>query len=151
MTDSADDAALIRSRQHRRGVRRASIDLEEGLARPVGQEAGHWRGEVAVHVRALAGAFRHHVQESEGPEGLLPQIVEAQPRLVAAVRAVKREHQVLLDAISRLEASTSPSQGADEQAVREDALRLLHDVAVHRQRGSDLIYQAYYIDVEGGD
>jgi hypothetical protein len=151
MTDSVDSAAFHRSRQHRRGVRRASIDLEEALARPAGQEAGHWYGEVAVHVRALAEAFRHHVQQSEGPEGLLPQIVEAQPRLVPAVQAVKREHQVLLDAMSRLEAATDPSQGADEQAVREDVLRLLHDVAVHRQRGSDLIYQAYYVDVEGGD
>jgi hypothetical protein len=151
MTDSVDSAAFHRSRQHRRGVRRASIDLEEALARPAGQEAGHWYGEVAVHVRALAEAFRHHVQQSEGPEGLLPQIVEAQPRLVPAVQAVKREHQVLLDAMSRLEAATGPSQGADEQAVREDVLRLLHDVAVHRQRGSDLIYQAYYVDVEGGD
>jgi hypothetical protein len=151
MTDSADSAAFHRSRQHRRGVRRASIDLEESLARPAGQEAGHWYGEVSVHVRALAEAFRHHVQQSEGPEGLLPQIVEAQPRLVPAVQAVKREHQVLLDAMSRLEAAAGPSQGADEQAVREDALRLLHDVAVHRQRGADLIYQAYYVDVEGGD
>ena len=150
MTGSAD-AAFERSRQHRRGVRRASIDLEEALARPAGQEAGHWYGEVAGHVRALAEAFRHHAQQSEGPEGLLPQIVEAQPRLVPAVQAVKREHQVLLDAISRLEAAASPSGGADVPGVREDALRLLHDVAVHRQRGSDLIYQAYYIDVEGGD
>ena len=151
MTDSVDGAAFRRSRQHRRGVRRASIDLEEALARPVGQEAGHWYGEVAVHVRALAEAFRHHVQQSEGPEGLLPQIVGAQSRLIPAVQAVKREHQVLLVAMSRLEAAAGPSQGADEHAVREGALRLLHDVAVHRQRGSDLIYQAYYVDVEGGD
>jgi hypothetical protein len=27
---------------------------------------------------------------------------------------------------------------------------LLHDMAVHRQRGADLIYEAYYVDVEGG-
>jgi hypothetical protein len=150
MTDSADDAAFQRSRQHRRGVRRASIGLEEVLARPTAQEAGHWLGDVAVHVRALAEAFRHHVDQSEGPEGLLPQIVQAEPRLVPAVGAVKREHQVLLDAMSRLEAATGLSQGADEQAVREDSLRLLHEVAAHRQRGSDLIYEAYYVDVEGG-
>src|ERR1700761_8902312 len=125
MTGSAD-AAFERSRQHRRGVRRASIDLEEALARPAGQEAGHWYGEVAVHVRALAEAFRHHVQQSEGPEGLLPEIIEAQPRLVPAVQAVKREHQVLLDKMSLLEAGTGLPQGGREQAVREDSLRLLH-------------------------
>jgi hypothetical protein len=149
MTGTADGAAFHRSRQHRRGVRRASIDLEEALARPIGQTR-HWHEDVAVHVRALAEAFRHHVEQSEGPEGLLPQIIQAQPRLVPAVGAVKREHQVLLAEMSRLETATSLPPGADEQAVREDTLRLLHDVAVHRQRGSDLIYEAYYVDVEGG-
>jgi hypothetical protein len=150
MTDSADGAAFQRSRQHRRGVRRASIDLEEVLARPVGHEPRNWYGDVAVQVRALAEAFRHHVEQSEGSEGLLPQIVEAEPRLVPAVEVVKREHKALLAAMSRLEAATGLSPGADEQAVRKDSLRLLHDMAVHRQRGADLIYEAYYVDVEGG-
>jgi len=150
MTDSADGAAIHRSREHRRGVRRASIDLEEVLARPIGS-AGDWYGDVAVRVRALAEAFRHHVEQSEGPEGLLPQIVGAEARLVPAVEVVKREHQALLSEMSRLEAATSRSQGADEQAVRSGSLRLLHHVATHRQRGSDLIYQAYCVDVEGGD
>lgn len=77
--------------------------------------------------------------------------VEAEPRLVNAVRVVKREHQVLLNEMSRLEAVTGLSEGADEQGVRRDLLRLLHDVAAHRQRGSDLIYEAYFVDVEAGD
>jgi hypothetical protein len=151
MTDSADGAAFQRSRQHRRGVRRASIDLEEALARPIGLEAGDWYGDVAVQIRALAEAFRHHVEQSEGPKGLLPQIVEAAPRLAPAVEVVKREHRALLAQMSRLEAATGLPQDADEQAVRKDSLRLMHDVAAHRQRGSDLIYEAYYVDVEGGD
>jgi hypothetical protein len=150
MTGSADDAAFRRSRQHRRGVRRASIDLEEVLARPIGQEAGNWYRDVAVHVHSLVEAFRHHVEQSEGSEGLLPQIVEAEPRLVNAVEVAKREHRALLDGMSRLEAVIGLFQGADEQAVRRDSLRLLHDLAAHRQRGSDLIYEAYLVDVEGG-
>jgi hypothetical protein len=42
-------------------------------------------------------------------------------------------------------------QGADEQSIRKDSLLLLQDVAAHRQRGSDLIYEACYVDVEAGD
>jgi hypothetical protein len=151
MTDSADGAAIERSRQHRRGVRRASTGLEEALARPIGREAGRWRGDVAVQVRALAEAFRHHVEQSEGPDGLLSQIVGDEPRLAPAVEGVRREHRVLQGEMSRLEAATGLWQGTDEQAVRKDSLRLLHDMAAHRQRGSDLIYEAYYVDVEGGD
>jgi hypothetical protein len=150
MTDPTDDAAFQRSRKHRRGVRQASIDLEEALARPIGREAGNWYADVAAKLHALVAAFRHHVEQSEGPDGLLPQIVEAEPRLAHAVQAVKREHQVLLAEMSRLEAMIGQLQGADEPVVRRDSLRLLHDVAAHRQRGSDLIYEAYFVDVEGG-
>jgi hypothetical protein len=149
--DPGDDAALQRSRLHRRGVRRASIDLDEALARPVTKEAGPWLDDAAVHIRTLAGAFRHHVEQSEGPDGLLPQIVRAEPRLVPAVEAVKREHRGLLDRLARLEAVAGRSPAADEQAIRADSLRLLHDLAAHRQRGADLIYEAYFVDVEGGD
>jgi hypothetical protein len=150
MNNSTEGAAFERSRQHRRGVRRACIDLEEVLARPIGQEAGNWCRDVAVQVHALVEAFRSHVEQSEGPDGLLPQIVEAEPRLVRAVEVVKREHQVLLDEMSRLESSIGRSRDVDEPVVRRDSLRLLHDVATHRQRGSDLVYEAYYVDVEGG-
>lgn len=151
MTDTTEDAAIQRSRQHRRGVRRASIALDEVLGRPIGREAGHWHKDVAVRIRALAEAFRNHVEQSEGAEGLLPQIVTDEPRLAPAVAVVKREHQALLDELSRLEAVTGLAQDADVPTVRSDSLRLLHDVAAHRQRGSDLIYEAYFVDVEAGD
>jgi hypothetical protein len=150
MTDSGEGAAFQRSREHRTGVRRASIDLEEVLARPIARQAGSWYKDVAVQVHALVAAFRHHVEQSEGSEGLLPQIVEDVPRLARAVEGVKREHQVLLDEMSRLESLIGLVQGTDEPMVRRASLRLLHDLAAHRQRGSDLIYEAYYVDVEGG-
>ena len=149
--DLGDDAALQRSRQHRRGVRRASVELDEALARPITKGAGTWLEGVAIHVRTLAEAFRHHVGQSEGPDGLLPQIVKAESRLVPAVEAVKREHRGLLDEMTRLEAVTRSSPAADEQTVRAESLRLLHDLAAHRQRGADLIYEAYFVDVEAGD
>jgi len=30
-------------------------------------------------------------------------------------------------------------------------MRLLQSIAAHRQSGADLIYEAYSVDVEGGD
>jgi hypothetical protein len=126
------------------------------LARPIGQEAGNWYGDVAVQVRAPTEAFRHHVEQSEGPKcptpkGLLLQIVEAAPRLAPALEVVKREHQALLDQISRVEAAAGLPQDADEQAVRKESLRLFTTWPPTGQRGADLIYEAYYVDVEGGD
>jgi hypothetical protein len=147
----ADDA-LDRSREHRRGVRQACVDLEESLARPAGPDVDQWSSEVTARCHQLGEAFRHHVDESEGPQGLLREIVETAPRLANAVQRVKDEHKSLLAEIARREeniGATVDRGHIDE--VRRSTLQLLQDLAAHRQRGSDLIYEAYSVDVEGGD
>jgi hypothetical protein len=148
---SAADA-FQRSRQHRRGVRQACLDLEETLARPAGQDAEKWSAHAAACSRQLTEAFRRHVEQSEGPDGLLPEIVEIAPRLAHRVDQVKREHEALLAELVHLEATiggrSSPSHSS---VVRAEVLGVLRDLAAHRQRGADLIYEAYSVDVEGGD
>jgi hypothetical protein len=145
------DAAFERSRAHRQGVRRASLDLEEAIARPAGQDAGKWSTETAARCQTLIEAFRYHVEQSEGPEGLLPEIVGRAPRLAHAVDEVKYEHQSLLVEMDRLHVAAGGGPHVDVEAVRREALSLLQALAAHRQRGSDLIYEAYLVDVEGGE
>jgi hypothetical protein len=144
--------AFERSREHRRGVRQACIELEESLARPGGRDLEKWLADVAARCRELTEAFRHHAEQSEGPDGLLQEIVGVAPRLAHAVDQVKREHEALLTEMTGLDAAVSEKDSIDQIGkVREDVLRLLRDVAAHRQRGADLIYEAYSVDVEGGD
>jgi hypothetical protein len=149
--DASGDDAFARSRAHRRGVRKASLDLEEAMARPAGLDAGSWSTEVAERYRNLIEAFRYHVQQSEGPEGLLPEIVATAPRLAHAVERVKEEHRTLLVDMDRLHAAAITGGLSDIEAMRQEALDLLQELAAHRQRGSDLIYEAYLVDVEGGE
>jgi hypothetical protein len=128
------------------------VDLEESLARPAGPDVGQWWAEVATRCRQLGEAFRHHVTESEGPQGLLREIVETAPRLANAVQRVKDEHKSLLAEIAEREESVAATTDRDQiDEVRASILRLLQELAAHRQRGSDLIYEAYSVDVEGGD
>jgi hypothetical protein len=149
--DAGGDDAFQRSRAHRRGVRKASLDLEEAIARPAGQDAGKWSTEMAERYGSLIEAFRYHVQQSEGPEGLLPEIVATAPRLAHAVEKVKEEHRSLLVDMDRLHAGVQSGGFRDVEAMRREALDLLQALAAHRQRGSDLIYEAYLVDVEGGE
>lgn len=149
--DARGDDAFERSRAHRRGVRRASLDLEEAIARPAGQDGGKWSIETTARCQALIEAFRNHVEESEGPEGLLPEIVATAPRLAHAVDQVKLEHQSLLVEMDRLHAAAGSGGTVDVEVVRRETLSLLQALAAHRQRGSDLIYEAYLVDVEGGE
>jgi hypothetical protein len=149
--DASGDDAFERSRAHRRGVRTASLDLEEAIARPAGQDAGKWSSETAARCQTLTEAFRYHVEQSEGPDGLLPEIVATAPRLAHAVDQVKQEHQSLLVELDQLYAAAGSGAPGDVEAVRRQALNLLQALAAHRQRGSDLIYEAYLVDVEGGE
>ena len=145
------DDAFERSRAHRRGVRKASLDLEEAIARPAGQDSGEWSTETAARCQTLIEAFRYHVEQSEGPEGLLPEIVATAPRLAHAVEQVTEEHRSLLFQMDCLHAEAESGRLDAVEAVRREALNLLQALAAHRQRGSDLIYEAYLVDVEGGE
>ncbi len=115
------------------------------------QDPDKWSAETADRSRALTEAFRYHVEQSEGPDGLLPEIVATAPRLARTVDKVKDEHRQLLTELEALQRAADSRASADIERVRQEALRLLQDLATHRQRGSDLIYEAYSVDVEGGD
>jgi hypothetical protein len=153
-TNHPDETAFERSRQHRRGVRQACLDLEEALARPVRQDPDRWFSGVAIRVEHLATAFHHHVEQSESPDGLLSQIVDVAPRLVHAVGQAKVDHQVLAGELAGLQGAVSRANVEDvdqTDTVRHAALHLLLGIAAHRQRGADLIYDAYSVDVEAAD
>ena len=144
--------AFERSREHRRGVRQACVDLEDALAQPAGQDLEKWSADVAARFRQLTEAFRRHAEQSESPDGLLHEIVESAPRLAHAVEQVKDEHEVLLVEMARLATASADSHsGSQIDNTREDSLRLLQDIAAHRHRGADLIYEAYSVDIEGGE
>ena len=144
--------AFQRSREKRRGVQRASAELEEALARPAGQDAKVWSANTAGTVQALSEAFANHAQQSEGPGGLLSEILETAPRLAHGVDRVKQEHRDLLDQISALEDRVRGNEDpACIAGIRDEAAGLLRAIADHRQRGADLIYEAYSVDIEGSD
>jgi hypothetical protein len=144
--------AFERSREKRRGVRQASADLEEALARPASQDSEGWSTGTADCLALLATAFELHVQQSEGSEGLLAEIIEVSPRCAPAVEQIKRDHRDILAELRALEVTARRSVEVAQIAdVREHALAMLQTIARHRQRGADLIYEAYSVDIEAGD
>jgi len=149
---SPELGAFERSREKRRGVRQASADLEEALARPASQDAQDWSTSTADCLALLATAFELHAQQSESPDGLLAEIVEVSPRCAPAVGQIKRDHRDILADLRDLEVRTRRSADVSQiKGVREQALGLLQAIARHRQRGADLIYEAYSVDIEAGD
>ncbi len=134
----------------RRAELRGTLDaLERALAKPTAGRDVVWGEAVHAALRALAGDFAAHVEVTEGPVGLHQAILAGDLRLANAVAALTAEHGQIAAEIERLVADTEPPV-IDALRVREDATRTLGALIRHRQRGADLIYEAYQTDI-GGD
>ena len=137
----------------RRAELRESLSLLEGaLAAPASGRAVVWGEAVHVALGEVADDFGEHVEVTEGPGGLHQAILAGDLRLANAVEALTAEHAAIAEEIAGLVAdSTAPVTPADVDDLRERATHLLGQVVRHRQRGADLIYEAYQTDIGGGD
>jgi hypothetical protein len=110
-----------------------------------------WGEAVHAALVMIADDFGAHVEVTEGPGGLHQAILAGDIRLANAVDALTDEHGQIAEEIAGLVAdSQAPVTADDMHDLREQATRLLGHLVRHRQRGADLIYEAYATDVGGG-
>lgn len=107
-----------------------------------------WRAHVAGLLSPLRVAFAAHRAVTEGEAGLYANLVQDAPRLVHQVNGLVAEHATLEGAMVRLEGITEAVE-ADAEAIRREVMLVLGDLTRHRQRDSDLVYDAYSIDIGG--
>jgi hypothetical protein len=138
--------SLQAARRHRATLLQAIRALEEALAAPA-QEPG-WRERVSGRLRSLSAAFAEHVMVTEGPAGLYAELLDHAPRLCRRVEVLSREHDAVETALSTLERRAALSETTVDE-VRCWASDLLRELSRHRQRGADLVYEAYHTDIGG--
>lgn len=152
-TEHGPTRALELARALRADLRRALGALEAALAGAAGRRTSVWVTEVAVALRGLQHAFDAHVESTEAPEGLLAEAVAESPRLANAADRLRAEHVVLDQLIDeRMADFESPPVDPDDDWVdgqRERLTELLALLVRHRQRGADLTFDAYGLDVGG--
>jgi hypothetical protein len=111
-----------------------------------------WGESVHASLVVLAEDFVAHVEVTEGPGGLHQAILSGDMRLANAVAALTAEHALITDEIAWLVVDSEPPVTPDDvDDLRERATRLTGQLMRHRQRGADLIYEAYATDIGGGD
>jgi hypothetical protein len=144
------DPGLETLRLHRAELRESMGALEQALAAPVADRTGVWAERVEVALVELSADFREHIDITEGPDGLYPGVLTTAPRLSSSVASLTREHIEIKGIADRLLTRISkPLVSTDVDEVRELATALLAKLSRHRQRGADLVYEAYQTDIGG--
>ncbi|MEO6789957.1 MAG: hypothetical protein ABI249_10230 [Ornithinibacter sp.] len=150
--DETFAAYLEQVRAHRSELGESMSALDAATSLPVGL-GQLWRRRVRAALTELAHDLRDHVALTEAEGGLYADIGVTSPRLTHAVEQQKQDHHWFLEEVERL--LTERDEGlTDESALaahREAATSLVGRLVRHRQRGSDLIYEAYAVDIGGSD
>lgn len=148
----SDNDALSAAGRHRAVLLDAAAGLEFAIASPVGRGVS-WREHVDGELHRLRGALADHTREVESEEGLLAEIVAQAPRLSNRVKAMKKEHRDLDKGLARIiqMVGALPAEDVETAAdeIRDVTLELLGKLSRHRQKGADLVYRAYDVDIGG--
>lgn len=145
------DSALLDGLRRRRAELRESMNaLEHALAAPARADPGQWAERVHVALVELTADLREHIDVTEGEDGLYRDVLATAPRLSEAVTRLTREHGQLAAQVENLLAHARSTRSVEDvNRARDLGTALLGTLVRHRQRGSDLVYEAYEVDVGG--
>ena len=145
--------ALEQARQRRKTLHDALVHLEEALSSPAAGRIPDWTAGVLKEMVEVRDAFDLHVEATERPEGLYDEIFERAPRLALSVQKLRDEHPEIAAAVNqmveRLEQVEIGGIAWPLDDARDDLQRFIGTVIKHRQRGADLVWEAYNVDIGG--
>ena len=155
MSDPGRDRtpAYAEAKQRRLELQQTLVKLEQEIASPARGRVADWAANVSKALLMLAGAFDEHITATERPGGLYEEILENSPRFDGPVRRLRDEHPVIRDSIQtelgRLGEAIEDGDPLDD--LRDDLQRVMGLVVRHRQRGADLVWEAYNLDIGGAE
>jgi hypothetical protein len=120
--------------------------FEQAIASPSGEPG--WRERVSNRLRTLRAAFAEHIVVTEGDEGLYTELLDHAPRLSHRVHVLIREHAGIAVTMSALQRRVDVPESRIRD-LRQCAGEILRSLSRHRQRGADLVYDAYETDIGG--
>jgi hypothetical protein len=153
MTEDLRSPALQEAAKRRRTLHEALVGLEFAISSPAAGRIPEWTRLVTKEVTAVRDAWDQHVDTTEKPGGLYEEIVAISPRLSGTVERLRNEHPDITAAVGLMvERIESVDIGGLEWPLddaRDDLQRFIGKVVRHRQRGADLVWEAYNVDIGG--
>jgi hypothetical protein len=128
-------------------LRAAVATLRAALEDTAGEERDR-RERLAAAVTEAHDRLAAHNEEAEGPDGLLSQVLHDAAWLSPRVHTVAQEHDRLLADCQQL-----CSAGLDEPLgdLERTARAMAERIEEHRHHGTELLMDAYGLDVSAGD
>lgn len=120
--------------------------MERAAAAPSAKQG--WRDNLIHELEDLRIALDQHVDEVEGETGLLAELTQVAPRLARKIERVRDEHPGLVTQVAAAILSVKESESPEH--TRSTVLDALVALALHRQKGADLVYEGYSVDIGGG-
>lgn len=146
----ADTLEVVRERRAR--LRRAMAELAAAAEAPLVDAPATWAATLTAALAGIAVAWERHIAITEDDGGLFGQIRTDAPNLDPQLRRLHREHESIRESIAVVRAGVTAAAAdlAMLQQQREAITTLLSDLIRHRQRGADVVYEAYEVDLGGG-
>ncbi len=145
--------ALSEARQRRATLHDSLVHLEVAISSPAAGRVADWTELVRKEMIAVRDAFEQHVLVTEKPGGLYEEIGGRAPRLTATIERLAQEHPDITAAIQqmldRIEAVEIGGVEWPLEDARDDLQRFIGTVIRHRQKGADLVWEAYNVDIGG--
>ncbi|MDH4111172.1 MAG: hypothetical protein OEV60_00640 [Actinomycetota bacterium] len=145
--------ALSEAKRRRATLHDALVHLEIAISSPAARRIPEWTALVTKEVIGVRDAFEQHVMVTEKPGGLYEEIIMRAPRLDGTVRRLKDEHpgiaEKVQEMVTRLERATIGGPEWPLEDARDDLQRFIGTVIRHRQKGADLVWEAYNVDIGG--
>ncbi|MGH3506140.1 MAG: hypothetical protein ACRDO2_02915 [Nocardioidaceae bacterium] len=149
-SSTTDQAFLEELRRHRAELRESMSALEGALAAAATADQARWTQRVRAALMELSADFREHIDITEGPHGLYGDLLTTSPRLSDAVASLTHEHVLICGQVDNLLTRVTASDLIDDvDNVRHQGTAILGRLVRHRQRGSDLVFEAYEFDIGG--
>jgi hypothetical protein len=148
----SESDALEAARARRGELHRALLDLEGALAGAARGRAQAWADSVRAALVRVRETFAAHIDVTEGTDGLYQEVLAHAPRLSGAVNRLQHEHADIASAVDEVENRLDDAMADADvwvESIREAAVRLMGLLVRHRQRGADLIYEAYDVEIGG--
>jgi hypothetical protein len=145
--------ALSEARARRVTLHDALVHLEVAISSPAAGRLPEWTDLVRKEMVSVRDAFDQHVVVTEKPGGLYEEITERAPRLSGTVKRLAEEHPEIAARVAEmLERLETVEIGGPDWALddaRDDLQRFIGTVIRHRQKGADLVWEAYNVDIGG--